>query len=495
MQVSAIVNKRMVVRWYGLAIGGGLVIALLMTNRSIQPLWAVLGLVLLAAVIEGLIRYPAVMLVPVIFIPQWKDLPIFRSLQARVDLTLVSLIVLCIVIVFNLAVYRSRGGTIRELFAGQGKGVTAFFTFAGIVALSYLYTPAPNWGFTQATRLCGIGGLLFLTPFVLIKNEKNFRQFAFTFVFFAMALAANIIFFPRYAVNQYGWTYTVKTDIGGGWIIGMAILLLTYYRFGKTPATNWFWKLSCGPVLVVGLIASTARGPLLSLLLAFIVTPLVIPRKRGATSKVLTSVGILLGLVIATMIATSVLPHVKGKYQEKTQEIDRILHGSWPGGTVGERLEFYQAALREIPTHPVLGMGVGGWGVFYYGRDSKNYPHNLFLLVGVEEGLVGLIALITFLGIVGIALKRIVRQTGDRHVALFALVLFCVSVSMFSGDLDTNRLLWLWCGMSLAFARMLQLQPQLQPPLPMWGRPGNHPMLSQPPRRPRLISDPRNNPA
>jgi O-antigen ligase len=451
-----------------MVIGAGVAVALLVANPAIPPLWAVLGLLVFVAIIEGLLRYPAVMLVPVIFIPQWKDLSFFKSLQSSVDLTLVSLIILCVVLIFNTIAFLARGGTIKELFAGQGKGILAFFAFAGIVALSYFYTPAPNWGFTQATRLCGIGGLLFLSPFVLIRTEKDFRQFAFAFVFFAMALAAEIIFMPRYAVDQWGQAYAVKTDIGGGWIIGMAILLLLYYPFGATASSKWFWRLFCGPILIVGLVAATARGPLVGLLLVFVLTPLVLPRKSGASSKALTSIGILVALVVAGAVATSLLPDVGGKYREKTEEVERVLHGSWPGGTMGERLDFYQAAIEEIPEHPVLGLGVGGWSAFYYGHDTKSYPHNLFLLVGVEEGLVGLIALCAFLWVVGSAIKRVLAMARERFVVLFSLVVFCVTVSMFSGDLDTNRLLWLWCGMALSFERILRFGAVMSQPSRAW---------------------------
>jgi O-antigen ligase len=457
-------------RWYGVAIGSGAAITVLITNPAIKPLWVLFGLLVLAAIIEGLLRFPAVMLVPVIFIPQWKELSIFKGLQSRVDLTLVSLIILCIVIIFNFIATLARGWKPKDFFAGQGKGIIAFFSFAAIVAMSYLYTPAPDWGFTQALRLCGIGGLLFLSPFILIREEKDFRQFAIAFVCFAMALAAEMIFLPRYAVDQWGWAYSMKTNIGGGWIIGMAILLLFYFPLTKSPFLKWSWRLACGPLLIVGLIATTARGPLVCLAFVFILTPLVLPRKRGARSKALTSLGILLAMVAASVVATSLLPQVRAKYQEKMTEIDRIMRGSWPGGTAGERLDFYQAALREIPENPVLGLGVGGWSVYYYGRDSKNYPHNLFLLVGVEEGLVGLIALMAFLCVVGLAIKRILAMAGDRYVVLFALVAFCVAVSMFSGDLDTNRLLWLWCGMTFALARMLRVASAIIQPSQDLGR-------------------------
>ncbi len=210
----------------------------------------------------------------------------------------------------------------------------------------------------------------------------------------------------------------------------------------------------------------------MSLLLVFMVTPLVLPRKKGASSKALTSIGILLAMVVIGVAAASLSHKVENKYQEKLTEIDRVLHGEWPGGSMGQRLDFYQAALGEIPERPVLGLGIGGWSMYYYGHDIKSYPHNLILSVAVEEGLLGLIALTAFLYVVGLTLKRILALTGDRYVILFALVVFCFSVGMFSGSLDSNRLLWFWSGMTFTFARMMRLGPGIPQPLRAWGRSG-----------------------
>ena len=457
MLTSITDNRRSLARWYGMAIAGGMACALLIANPAIRPVWVLFGLLLLVVLLEGMLKFPAAMLVPVIFIPQWKDQSFLAGFQSRVDLTVVSLIILCITVLLNSVGPLARGRAIKEVFAGQGKGIIAFFSFAVIVALSYLYTPAPNWGFTQVSRLFGIGGLLFLSPFILVKEEKDFRAFAIAFVVFAMPLAAQMIFMPRYSVTVWGWTYGVKTDIGGGWLLGMAILLLFYYPFTRSSSSKWILMLLCGPLLLGGLVASTARGPLVSLVFAFLVTPLVLSRTRGARAKVRTTLVVLLLLVTSMVAAYSLLPWMGGKFQEKTRELERIAQGSWPGGTAGERLVFYKAALKEITERPVLGLGVGGWSVYFYGDDARGYPHNLLLLIAAEQGLVGVTALGVFLWIVALTLKRILAATGDRYAVLFALVLFSVTVGMFSGDLDMNRLLWLWCGMSFVFARMLSL--------------------------------------
>ncbi len=247
MHTSEIIHKGTMARWYGMAVGIGLLIALVISIPAIHPLWVLLGLVASVVIVKGILRYPAIMLVPVIYFPELKDLSIFRSIQSRIDLTLLSLIILSVAVAINLVSVLAKGGTVKELFAGQWKGIIAFFAFAGVVALSYTYTSAPEWGFTVASRLWGIGGLLFLAPFILIKREKDFRQFAISFVLLGVALAASMIFMPHYMATQGGWVYGIQTDIGGGWVVGMAILVLFYYPLGKSNSSKWLWRLLCGP--------------------------------------------------------------------------------------------------------------------------------------------------------------------------------------------------------------------------------------------------------
>jgi O-antigen ligase len=453
---SKMVNKSTTFQWHVLAATGGTVVALLFAIPSVRPLWVLIGVLLFSTVLIGFVKFPATLLVPVIFIPQWKTLPFLAALQSTVDLTLVALILLCLLLAFQLIVSLVRGQSISDLFAGQGVGVATFFLFAGVVAASYWYTPAKDWGFTQMTRLCGIGGLLFLSPFILVRQERDFRQFAITFICCASLRAIQPIFYPEYAKWRGAkLAGAVTSDIGAGWLIGMAILLLLYYKLFESRSAQWVVRFLSVPLLAAGLVAATARGPIVSLVLVFFFVAVVSSRYSVSFSRILPWLGILTLISVGGWLSLSSLRWAQTRLQHKTNEIVEIWHGRTSVGSASKRLEFYKVALREIPERPVLGLGTGGWAVYYFGRDMREYPHNLFLLVAVEEGTVGLLALFGFLGTVWFAFRRVSSTTGDRFIVLFSLVLFCLSCSMFSGDLDSNRLLWFWCGMTFAFSRML----------------------------------------
>jgi O-antigen ligase len=96
--------------------------------------------------------------------------------------------------------------------------------------------------------------------------------------------------------------------------------------------------------------------------------------------------------------------------------------------------------------------------VFYFGRDTRDYPHNLFLETMFEEGVVGQVLLLLFLYLLAVAIRRTLITTNSQYGVLAGLLIYCVSVSMFSGDLDDNRLLWLWAGIIMAVCRNASLQ-------------------------------------
>jgi O-antigen ligase len=127
-------------------------------------------------------------------------------------------------------------------------------------------------------------------------------------------------------------------------------------------------------------------------------------------------------------------------------------------GSAGERLSFYRATLAAIPNQPILGTGIGSWSTFYYGNDQRNYPHNLFLEIAFEEGFVGLFAFLALLVSVGFSVFRMIGDSRSHFLVLGLLVMYSVINSLFSGDLDDNRLLWMWIGVALSVCRLVQVR-------------------------------------
>ena len=115
-------------------------------------------------------------------------------------------------------------------------------------------------------------------------------------------------------------------------------------------------------------------------------------------------IAIAVGSAVCVVIVLSLVPgpfqlRVKNIIQELRHErVDR------PASTsTGYRLEFYRNTLTLIQQHPVLGTGTGGFPAGYAdlvkdtGQTLSRNPHNEFMLITVQTGVIGLAALLWLL--------------------------------------------------------------------------------------------------
>jgi O-antigen ligase len=397
------------------------------------------------------IRAPEVLLVAVIFMPQWKVYWPFTYVLSSIDLTVVGLVCLVACLSFRILCHIARLDRwgLAQVFFGQGKVIVSQALFATILTGSYLYTTAPVYGASKLGRFLGIGSVLFLAPLFLIRTHNDFRKFARLFV---GASAITVVMLIA-GLENHDYNGDI-TRIGAGWLVGMGVLVVLFFPLFESEAKQRVFVLAAIPLFVGGLVASAARGPVVVVLLMGLIR-LVLWFREG---KGHMAVALVMLVVAGGSVAFLALQGAsKGKYVNKTEELIGLLEGDETRGSATMRLSFYETALKAIPDAPVLGRGIGSWSVLYFGRDERDYPHNIFLEVAVEQGLLGLGLLCLFFTWVGQSILWLWKQTKSQYTVLGVMILFCLGVAMFSGDLDDNRLLWFWIGMTMAICRTVML--------------------------------------
>ncbi len=395
-------------------------------------------------------RDPLIFLVAVLFVPQLKAYWPLERLDHVVDLTVAMLVGLALGVGWRLLKYLGRiDKTPRPQFTDVPKWpLLGFAVFAAIVAVSYSYTPAVSYGGSELLRFLGIGTLVLVAPFVIIRGEHDLRRFVVVFLGAGMILALQMIL---HLDDRQSSSTTDITRIGAGWLMGMLILLALYYKPFQRPSYNTAQAWVLVPLFSFALIASAARGPIVALLIVLVLN--LVTSTKMFSRLVLTV--LLLG--ISTYAAFSVFRQIDpSKYNSKVGQIADIFEGKPTTGSAAARLTFYHQTWDAIPTHLLLGGGIGSWSVFYYGADERGYPHDLFLQIAFEQGLMGIAAFGFFLATMGAVAYRLLRKTGTRYAVFPSLVLFCLIVSMFSGDLDDNRILWYWTGVTLAICAIVR---------------------------------------
>lgn len=137
-------------------------------------------------------------------------------------------------------------------------------------------------------------------------------------------------------------------------------------------------------------------------------------------------------------------------YQQQTTE----------GTSMGLRMIFWQDAIALIREKPVLGWGTGSYGAaqrqWVSGRSGAAAretvdPHNQYLKIAAETGLVGVAALLVFLA----SLLR-QRPSAPYRIAGLSILAGWCATSLANSHFSTfqeGHLLFLWLGLTLAHER------------------------------------------
>lgn len=420
-------------------------------------------------------RYPAAFVAPALFLPsmyQTSGAPALRGLGPAGNWT--ELEIICGLLVIGVLLHRffiapdpgdetSALNKERNTSAAVSHAsplrhsrlaILAFALFATIVCFSFAYTLSPDYGQNKLIWFLALGCGSFLLPAVLFTGRRDFRDFIFGTAIFGFIVALSSLKFSATGAMAEGAN---PAHIGKGQAIGLAMLLLLYAPI-NSRRLRAFVLLGCIPFLAVGLVSAETRGPLFSLLLV-LALGFFLPSMR---SRLLTRRQMLFAaaaLVGAVMLLSTFWFYgdEASKFQYKATEILALVQGNNEAkGTAVERLQFYHEASQVWTKHPLFGWGLGSWSMIYWQQDIRQYPHNLFWEVLVEQGLTGLAALALFLFAVFRQLHECRKDTAAPFPFLLPCLVYLISIALFSGDLVDDRFIWFWCGLALTACALAQ---------------------------------------
>jgi len=334
-----------------------------------------------------------------------------------------------------------------------------FMAFTGMLFISTLYTPSPEYGNMKAFSFLFFNWALFLFPILVIREEKTCWRIIFLLVALGGVVSLSTIFTLLKGISQQNLLLSYRASfLGinsisyGGWVGMIAILLISVLpRINKR--IQRITAILMILLLTVALLVSNSRGPLLSFILTLLV--ILIVRFRSIPKKKLA---FLFGIFIILIIVTfTLLPaQLTSRYTDIFQ--NRQSQNYLTYYTVNARLHAWitslQIASENLITF-IFGVGSGGFSNKIYFQDIRLYPHNIFLEVLCELGLIGLVLIVWhFLSILLDGIRTLSgRTTDEQKVLLFAflmMTIFGLISAQFSGDLNDNRRLWFYLGLLVA---------------------------------------------
>jgi len=126
---------------------------------------------------------------------------------------------------------------------------------------------------------------------------------------------------------------------------------------------------------------------------------------------------------------------------------DRIAQFNDPSQN-GSRIELWKTALKMIKAQPLLGVGNGNYATKYdqyytgykdisYKAHGQFHPHNIFLKIQSELGVMGTLAFIGFIGSMFFKLVKVVKTTANKmYNSLYKGFIISIITFMFMNCLD-----------------------------------------------------------
>ena len=339
--------------------------------------------------------------------------------------------------------------------------VYLFLIFGLLLGISYMYTASPDYGFRKILRFNTFAVTMFISPLLIIKSPTDSKRllsyFYFLLVIIIGIMLLQFVYFLKWGDFAIVLAYWNRISIPGAnpiqvsryLAIGAAMMIALLIRNRPSRSLHYFAILF---VILLSIILSGSRGPLVSIIIGSIVYAILYERKHSSR---IFGYGILaIGTIITLLLF---LP------ESLTQRFFDISQGSvimtQQGvrriSTIATRYEFWSMSIEawfSSITSFFIGLGAGGFSSLFIWRDWHWYPHNLFFEIIAELGLIGLIIGVLFIiKSYQIINKGIQRGSFTDHSALWVagtVVMFIAA--QFSGDINDNRILWMFIGISIA---------------------------------------------
>lgn len=385
-----------------------------------------------------------------------------RALLLATD---VMILALCAVVAALWLSGRARAGAVELLIVA--------FTIVGTLELFHPNVPSILLGMEGYRRLI-FQMLGFLVGIVAIRKRDDIL-----FLWKLLAICAVPILL--YSIKQF----FVISDFDQALIESTAADMDTWQIFGKIRSFGLFsgpfhlgifaglifwiavalraetrsrWFTWLAALAVCACVASLTRASLIALLVSIpVVLVFVLRHARGRVIAIALTVLItgVAGFYVAKATSSTVASVVEGYSLLESLQNDGRLQG---------RFEDYSHAIKTLADYP-LGAGMGSasdaMGAHFAAANGLHITsHNLFLWVGLETGLIGLLLFIGILFSIFLAARKLVALD-DRPLAMAAFgALVVILISGLTGSTlsayPVNLIFWTLSGCYVGYLRTLE---------------------------------------
>jgi O-antigen ligase len=394
-------------------------IALVAAAAAVKAGPVALGIPVALALSVALVREPLALLALFLEVGLFKNEAIVKSLPVDATLSLGILLA-------GVCGVRLVTGRVRAVPFGYALTI-AIVSLLLIVSLGW--TTGGAYGHQKVTTFLTVTMLAIGAPLFLFERWADLRRFFLWTVVVAVPVALLALTHPARDTSRLASDNTIGTSH----LLCTAALILLLAALGGTRRRL---PASVGAALLIAIAAAVgSRGPVLSLAVALAVTVsawlLRVPRKIAPVLAVAAA-----GLLVVPFVS---LPTVS------RERLSSAVSDPVAAYRHDDRYELAQQAIKLIDAHPLRGAGAGAFAAV---EPLVKWPHNLFLELWAELGIVAVVTVGVAIVVALVGLFRVSWRLPDHSpeqvlaYILLAVFTFNVVTVQVTGDINQNRTFW-----------------------------------------------------
>jgi O-Antigen ligase len=371
------------------------------------------------AAVAFLVREPLALLALFLEVGLFKDEAVVKSLPVDATLALGILIV-------AVCAVRLVTGRVRAVPFGFALTITVV-ALSLVVSLSW--SDGGSYGHEKVTTFLTVTMLAIGAPLFLFERMDDVRRFFAWTVVIAFPVAILALTHPARDTGRLAGDNTIGTSH----LLCTAALILL---LGALGGSRWRVPAAAGAAACIAIAAAVgSRGPILSLAVALVVTVsawlLRVPRQAAPVLAVAA-----IGLAVVPFVS---LPATS------SERLSSAARDPLAAYRNDDRYGLAREAVTLISAHPIRGAGTGAFAAV---DPVTKWPHNIFLELWSELGIVAVISMAAAIAVVLVGLFRtawrLPPHTPEQQLAYVLLAVFvfnALSVQV-TGDINQNRVFW-----------------------------------------------------
>jgi O-antigen ligase len=321
----------------------------------------------------------------------------------------------------------------------------AYACFVGYMCFTAIYTISDHYWQEKLLRIL-FNSICLVLPLIFIRNEDDWKAFKGIYIFFSCVLLFILVVgYIKNGLSDLLYYDTLEQYIQLKYpeYISLSLFLCTTILLIESDK-NVFFKIPVILLCVFFILVLGARGPII-----FLIPTLVYLKLQQHK-------------LIPYAVAASILITVAFFLFENSPYVTRIKarmayfsEGEKLDNSTSERIMLFTKSISIIKEYPLLGVGVGGFGTAFQGEDKRLSPHNIFLEVVTEAGVIGLAFFLFFL--ISLLLSAYTAGNGQLSYPLLVVKAACLLLFfelLVSSIMEDLRITTFWIGVLLALKNM-----------------------------------------